>query len=97
MKSTLVLCTAAAMLLASPAFADHCDANVADVEWAIGGATTVEPNVLEVAEALLAHSLVVCSFEEDQLATADVDSPLADPDYVSLGQAMLISAEDLLN
>lgn len=97
MRNTLVVCTTAAMLFAGPALAGHCDANIADVQWALDGTTTVELNVLEAAEALLAHSLVVCSFEEDQLATAEVDSPEADPDYVSLGQSMLINAEELLN
>ena len=97
MRNTIVVCATAAMLMAGPALADHCDANIADVEWALGGAMTVEVNVLEAAEALLEHSRTVCLFEEDLIATADVDSPMSDPDYVSLGRSMLINAEELLN
>ena len=96
MKNLLVAFAATAMLIAGSAQADHCDADVADVEIALSTATGVEDNAFDAAEALLEHALVVCSYEEEQLEAAEVDSPMADPDYVSGGQSMLINAVELL-
>ncbi|MDH3242183.1 MAG: hypothetical protein OEO83_16125 [Alphaproteobacteria bacterium] len=97
MKSVIFLCGAAALLFAGPALANHCDDDIADVEWALGGPTTAGPNQVEAAEALLDDGAVACRHEEDELASADPDSPLLDPDFVTLGRSMLINAKDLLD
>lgn len=96
MKNLLVAFAATAMLIAGSARADHCDADVADVQLALSAASGVEDNAFDAAEALLEHAQVVCSFEEEQLATAEADSPMTDPDYISVGQSMLINAVELL-
>ncbi|ANG64683.1 hypothetical protein A8C75_20850 [Marinobacterium aestuarii] len=96
MKSTIAVCATLALLLAGSAQANHCDADLADAEQAIGtAAVTLEPNALDAADALVDHAITACEAEEDQLATAEPDSPMADPDYVTVGQSMLINATQL--
>ncbi|MCP8688463.1 hypothetical protein [Marinobacterium sedimentorum] len=96
MKSTIAVCAALAMLMAGGAQANHCDADLADAELALGAATiAVEANALDAADALIEQSISVCEYEEDQLATAEPDSPMVDPDYVTVGQSMLINATQL--
>jgi hypothetical protein len=95
MKKILVTCIAAALLSAGNALAGHCGHELAEAEWAIENATTVESNALDAAEALVDHALEVCTFEEEQLLIDGYDSPLADPEYISMGQSMLINAAQL--
>jgi hypothetical protein len=96
MKSTIAVCATVAMLMAGGAQANHCDADLANAELALSTATeTIEPNALDAADALIEQSISVCEYEEEQLATAEPDSPMADPDYVTVGQSMLINAAQL--
>jgi hypothetical protein len=95
MKKFLVSCTTAALLIAGNASAGHCDTELTEAEWAIDNATQVESNALEAAEALVDHALEVCAFEEEQQLAEGFDLPIADPEYVSMGQSMLINAKDL--
>jgi hypothetical protein len=96
MKSTIAVCATLALLLAGGAQANHCDADLADAELAIGtAAVTIEPNAIDAADALVDLAITACEAEEDQLANAEPDSPMADPDYVTVGQSMLINATQL--
>lgn len=96
MKSTIAVFAAVAMLMAGSAQANHCDADLGDAELTLSAATvTIEPNALEAADALIEQSISVCEYEEDLLANAEPDSPMADPDYVTVGQSMLINAKEL--
>lgn len=96
MKSTIAVCATLAMLMAGGAQANHCDADLADAELALSTATVaVETNALDAADALIEHAITACEYEEDQLASAEPDSPMADPDYVTVGQSMLINATQL--
>jgi hypothetical protein len=96
MKSTIAVCATLALLLAGGAQANHCDADLADAELALSTATVaVEANALDAADALIEQSITTCEYEEEQLANAEPDSPMADPDYVTVGQSMLINATQL--
>ncbi len=96
MKSTIAVCATLALLMAGGARASHCDADLADAELALSTAAfTIEPNALDAADALVDQAITTCEYEEDQLATAEPDSPMADPDYVTVGQSMLINATQL--
>jgi len=96
MKNTVFVCAAAALLWAAPAWADHCDVEIADVDWGLANGTGLNPNAVEAAAALREEAVAFCGQEEDELAAAPADSPLADPNYVSLGGAYLIVAKRLL-
>jgi hypothetical protein len=96
-KLSLYLWPVAAMLLASPALADHCAANAAEAQNAVNYATYIEPNVLDAATALFDDALEACRLEEEQLATAEFGSPMLEPDYVSVGQSMLINVTALVS
>ena len=94
-KYAILAGAAAALLLASPAQANHCDADIADVELLLAAPVTDEPNALEAAEALLDYAIADCDREEQELAEAAPDSPLLDPDHVTVGRSMLFNARDL--
>jgi len=96
MKSVFLISAAAVMLVTGPVFAGHCDNDVSDVEQAIATAWDVDSNAVEAAEALLDHAIVACDLEATEAAN-DLDSPINDPDYVSMGRSMLFSALDGLN
>ena len=84
------------MLLAGPAQANHCDIDVAEVESLLVAPLTDDANKLDAAEALLGHAISACAQEEQELAEAALDSPMLDPDYVTLGLSMLINAQQLV-
>lgn len=92
----ILLCSAAAVLLASPAWANHCDADAADVQWLLDGPATAEKNAIDAARGLLAHAQMTCVREEELFATAAPESPIFEADHVTLGQSMLINAKQLI-
>ncbi len=95
MKYAILASTTAVLLLAGPAQAYHCENKIAEVELLLAAPATDDANLLDTAEALLAHGIAVCEQEEQQLADAEPDSPMLDPDYVTIGQANLIHAGQL--
>lgn len=88
--------TIVAMLLAGPALADHCDANLDDAQAAIDNAYVLEPNVEDAVAALLPAAIEACLLEEETLASAEPGSLMLEPDYVSVGQSMLINVTALV-
>jgi hypothetical protein len=96
-KLSLHLCAIAVLLTAGPALADHCAAHLASVQGAANRATSVQPNVLSAVEALVPAALEACGKEELTMTSAESGSPMLEPNYVSVGQSMLINAADLLN
>lgn len=86
-----------AMLLTGPALAGHCDAEMAEAQTAANYATYLEPNVEDVAGALFQSALEACRLEEIQMANAEFDSPMLAPDYVSIGQSILINITALVS
>jgi hypothetical protein len=85
------------LLLADPALANHCDANFDDAQAAIDNAYSLEPNVEDTVAALLPAAIEACRLEEQAFATAEVGSPKLEPDYVSVGQSMLINVTQLVS
>lgn len=96
-KLSLYLWPVVALLLAGPALANHCDADAAEAQHAVNYAAYIEPNVLDVATALFDDALEACRLEEEQLVIAEFDSPMLEPDYVSVGQSMLINVTALVS
>lgn len=83
------------MLLTGPALANHCDANFDDAQAAIDNAYGLEPNVEDAIASLLPAAIEACRLEEETLATTEPGSPMLEPDYVSVGQSMLINVTAL--
>lgn len=96
-KLSLYLWPVVAMLLANSALAGHCDAEAAEAQNAVNYAAYIEPNVLDAATALFDDALEACRLEEQQLAIAEFGSPMLEPDYVSVGQSMLINITALVS
>jgi hypothetical protein len=89
MKNLVFLLFAvSALLITAPALANHCDANLAAVNDA-AASTSVGANVIQATAALVGHAMDACDREQ-------TDVPL-DPTYVTVGQAMLINAAELLH
>ncbi len=86
-----------AMLLAGPALANHCDANFDAAQAAIDNAYGLEPNVEDAVAALLPAAIEACRLEEETLANAEPGSIMLEPDYVSVGQSMLINVTALVS
>ena len=95
MKTLFVVCAATAMLVATPAFAGHCDAELDALDQALATAWDVEQNAFDAAEAVREDALKSCDLEA-AIAAEDPESPLNDPTYISLGQSMLIAAQNVL-
>jgi hypothetical protein len=93
----IATCTTLAMLLAGPALANHCSADFANVQSAANQATSLQPNVVSAVEALVPVALEACRNEALAMASAEPGSPMLEPNYVSVGQSMLINAADLLS
>lgn len=85
------------VLLSGPAIAGHCDSNMIEAQTAFNQAYHVEQNVLDAASALLDSAVAACSQEEALLATVELGSPMLEPDYVSVGQSMLINVAELVS
>ncbi|MFZ3205895.1 MAG: hypothetical protein WA161_18760 [Pseudomonas sp.] len=96
-KFSLYLWPVVAMLLSGPALANHCDVDAAEAQNAVNYATYIEPNVLAAATVLFDDALEACQLEEEQLASAEPGSPMLEPDYVSVGQSMLINVTALVS
>jgi hypothetical protein len=93
----LLACASTALLLASPASANHCDNDMIEVQWLLDGSGNLEPNRVDAAEQLLVRAAQACLQENEQIMSAEPDSPLLEPGYVTLGQSMLINARELLS
>ncbi|KFX71531.1 hypothetical protein TMS3_0106285 [Pseudomonas taeanensis MS-3] len=96
-KLPLQFWAVAALVVTGYAQADHCATNLASVQNAANQAPSVQPNVLSAVEALVPAALEACGKEELAMTGAESGSPMLAPDYVSVGQSMLINAADLLN
>ncbi|WP_154067094.1 hypothetical protein [Pseudomonas sp. CC6-YY-74] len=96
-KLSLYAWAAIGTLLTGPALANHCAADLTNVQNAANQATSAQPNVLGAVEALVPAALEACRNEELAMASAELGSLMLEPDYVSVGQSMLINAADLLN
>lgn len=97
-KYSLSVLTVTTLLLAGSALAaDHCAPQMAEAQSALMQAGHAEPNALEAATALMDSAAEACLQEEQLLAYAEADSPMLAPDYVSVGQSMLINVSTLLN
>jgi hypothetical protein len=96
-KLSLYLWPVIATLLAGPALANHCDADAAAAQNAVNYSAYIEPNVLETATALFYDALEACQVEEEEMANAEFGSPMLEPDYVSVGQSMLINVTQLVS
>ncbi|MBS7690432.1 hypothetical protein I0E51_19620 [Pseudomonas lalucatii] len=84
------------LVVAGHAHANHCAENLAGVQSAANQAIAVQANVLSAVESLVPAALEACSKEELAMASAESGSPMLAPDYVSVGQSMLINAAALL-
>ncbi len=93
----LLACTCTALLLTAPTSANHCDSDMIEVQWLLDGSGNIEPNRVEAAEHLLVRADDACRQENEQILNAELDSPLLDPEYVTVGQSMLINAGELLS
>ncbi|WP_439860793.1 hypothetical protein [Pseudomonas sp. MBLB4136] len=91
------LAAAAALLAAAPALASHCDADFANARAAIDRTYYLEPNVEAAVVALLPAAVEACRQEAARFANAELGSPILDPDYVSVGQSMLINVTELIS
>jgi hypothetical protein len=94
MKYIISLCTGAAILMVTCAQANHCDGFQAEAQAGIYDATLAEPQVLEAAQVLLDQGVEVCAFEEQMMLEALAPVP-SDPEFISMGQSMLINAGQL--
>lgn len=86
-----------AMVLAGPALAGHCDAEVAEAQAAANYAVHLEPNVLDAVTVLFQDALEACRQEDERLATVGLEPPMLEPDYLSVGQSMLINITTLVS
>lgn len=93
----LLACACTALLLASPASANHCDSEMMEVQWQLDGSGHRDPNRVDAAEQLLVRAAQACLQENEQIMSAEPDSPLLEPGYVTVGQSMLINAKELLS
>ncbi|HUE93317.1 hypothetical protein [Pseudomonas sp.] len=85
------------VLLSGPAMAGHCDTEIIEAQAALNQAYQIGANVHDAVSALLDSAAAACSQEEMYLATAEIDSPMQEPDYVSVGQSMLINVTQLIS
>lgn len=85
------------VMLSGPALAGHCDSDMIAAQAAFNQAYQIETNVLDAAAALLDSAVVACQQEETMLASVEFDSPMLEPNYVSVGQSMLINVTELIS
>jgi len=86
------MCAVAAMMCATPALADHCDADLNNVD-AAAAATTADQNAIVAAAALVTNAIVACDIETVQLASGEL---VLSGDNMTGGRALLINAAQLL-
>lgn len=95
MKLTFYVCTLIAVFSFADAQANHCEEEAINAKNAIYSTTTTDPQILETAQALLEKGLEICAFEEQVLLEAS-EIETTETDVVSMGQSMLINAEQLV-
>ncbi|MEO4047509.1 hypothetical protein AAFN46_10515 [Pseudomonas sp. CAU 1711] len=96
-RYTMALCASLTLLCVTPAQANHCAYHLANVQTALSFAESLDSNRLTAAGALLEEASKACQQEETQMTYASLDSPMLAPDYVSVGQSMLIDVKNLLS
>lgn len=97
MHTYLIAAGTTLALLTGTALADHCAFDMAEAQSALSFADQAPVNAADAATALITSAAEACRQEEEQLASASFDSPMLAPDYVSVGQSMLINARALLS
>ena len=93
---TLLSC-AALLLLSGPALANHCDADLMQVQARLSRPTTASANAVEAAAALVQSAIAACDHEEAEIAAAPADSPIRQPGYVTVGRSMLVNSLQLID
>jgi hypothetical protein len=93
----VVLSCAAALLFGSQALADHCTADLTKVQQRLALPTSASANALEAAAGLVQIAITTCEYEAVQIATAPVDDPIRQPDYITVGRSELINALKLID
>ena len=93
---TLLSC-AAALLLSSPALANHCAADLTQVQQRLSQPTSATANALEAATALVQGAVTTCQHEEAEIAAALPDAPIVQPGYITVGRSMLVNSLQLID
>jgi hypothetical protein len=94
----LMLLSCAALLLSGPALAaDHCAADLANVQQRLSQPTSASANALEAAAALVQSAIAACGDEEAEIAAAPPDAPIRQPGYVTIGRSLLLNALQLID
>ena len=88
--------TMAAMLVSGPGLAGHCDVEVAEAQAAAHYAGHLEPNVQDAVTVLFEDALEACRQEDERLATGGLEQQMLEPDYLSVGQSMLINIVEMI-
>ncbi len=94
-KFAIFASAAAALLLASPAQANHCDADIAEAELMLAAPATDDANKLDAAEALLDQAIELCAQEHLHPDEVDAEGLPVQPDHGTIGIAILINALEL--
>jgi hypothetical protein len=93
---TLLSC-AAALLLSGPALANHCSADLKQVQQRLSQPTSASANALEAAAALVQGAVTTCQHEEAEIAAALPGAPILQPGYVTVGRSMLVNSLQLID
>ena len=93
---TLLSC-AAVLLLSGPALANHCAADLTQVQQRLSQPTSASANALEAASALVQGAVTTCQLEETEIAAAPPDALIRQPGYVTVGRSMLVNSLQLID
>ena len=93
---TLLSC-AAALLLSGTALANHCAADLTQVQLRLSQPTSASANALEAAAALVQGATTTCQLEQAEIAAAPLDAPIRQPGYVTVGRSMLVNSLQLID
>jgi hypothetical protein len=93
----MLLSCAALLLVSSPALANHCAADLAEVQQRLSEPTSASANALEAAAALVQSALTACDHEEAEIVAAPADAAIREPGYVTVGRSMLVNALQLID
>jgi hypothetical protein len=95
--ATLIVSSFAAVLLSSPVLADHCSADLANVQLRLSQPTNATANALEAAAGLVQKAIPTCQDEAVVIAASPLDDPIRQPDYITVGRSELINAYQLID
>ena len=93
----MVLSCTAALLLSGPALADHCSADLTNVQQRLSQPTSATANALEAAAALVQSAITTCRYEAAEIAAAPPDAPILQPGYVTVGRSLLANSLQLID